>query len=653
MCLAGGLLIIHAMSTYNAPASSQSPLDTLLANSVVQAITVVGSITALALLSVLILLGIFEARYANRVYPGVTFWGADLGGMNASEARVRMTERFVYTQSDVVTLRDGGRSWRYTPAQLGMIFDLDGTVAQALSYGRSGDWDSDLQRQWDGWYAGHDIAPTLVFNRTQAEAVLREIAAEIDKPPVNAQLEINGTEVTVKPGEYGRTVNVAATLDALEAGFANISTIDQALVIQEFRPAVLDAAVQADTARRILAEPLELRIDDRREGDPVPWVLQPEQIGQMLVIEEVPRGNGLSEYVLALDAVQLQGFLESIAPELEVAPANPRFIFDDPTRELQVIQPAVQGRTLNVAESMRVINEQMLAGARSIPLQFDFTAPEVAEDATAASLGITGLVSAQTTYFAGSSESRIQNIQAGASTMHGVLVPPGGTFSFNAFLGDISLDTGFAEAWIIYGGRTIQGIGGGICQVSTTAFRAAWFGGFPIVERHSHAYRVGYYEQGGFDPGLDATIFTPVADFKFINDRDGWLLVETYVNAAGRQIEYRFYGAQDGRTVNVEPAVIQNEVDHPEPLWEENPELAPGEVKQVDFAANGMDVRVSRAVTLNGQPVFEDYVATHFQPWRAVCQYGPGTDLATVENLPAQCTLPGEDGEGEGETEGS
>ena len=197
----------------------------------------------------------------------------------------------------------------------------------------------------------------------------------------------------------------------------------------------------------------------------------------------------------------------------------------------------------------------------------------------AAELGITGLVSSQVTSFKGSSAERLNNIRTGSGQFHGVMIPPGGTFSFNEFLGDISLDKGFSEALIIYAGKTIKGVGGGICQVSTTAFRAAFFGGYPIVERHSHAYRVIYYERQtprGQGPGLDAAIFTPEADFKFKNDREAWLLIETYIYPASGTVQFKFYSADDGRKVKVLPFEIRNEIPAPKDLYELDPKLQEG-----------------------------------------------------------------------------
>ena len=149
---------------------------------------------------------------------------------------------------------------------------------------------------------------------------------------------------------------------------------------------------------------------------------------------------------------------------------------------------------------------------------------------TARELGITELVSQGVTYFLGSAATRVKNIATSAGKFHGVIVGPGETFSFDEFLGDVSLDQGYAEALIIFNGRTIKGVGGGVCQVSTTAFRAAYQAGFPIVERWPHAYRVSWYERG-FGPGLDATVFAPEVDFKFKNDTPYHLLIETYTSS--------------------------------------------------------------------------------------------------------------------------
>jgi vancomycin resistance protein YoaR len=165
--------------------------------------------------------------------------------------------------------------------------------------------------------------------------------------------------------------------------------------------------------------------------------------------------------------------------------------------------------------------------------------------------------------------------------------------------------------------------------------------GFPVVERYSHAYRVSYYERtasGGVDPrlaGLDATVYFPLVDFKFTNDSPYWILMETYMGTGS--LTWKFYSTPDGRSVTWETSGPVNVVPAPAPLFEVNPELKKNEMKQKDWAANGADVTVTRTVWKNGSIHFQDQFVTHYEPWQAICEYGPDSRnperLANEKNL--------------------
>jgi len=176
------------------------------------------------------------------------------------------------------------------------------------------------------------------------------------------------------------------------------------------------------------------------------------------------------------------------------------------------------------------------------------------------------------------------------------------------------------------------GVGGGVCQVSTALFRTVFFGGYPINERHAHAYRVRYYEQtaSGHNTdlaGLDATVFVPLVDFKFTNDSTSWLLMETYVNPTNYTLTWKFYSTSDGRTVDWQTTGLTNLVEPPDPTYRENPDLPTGKIKQVDWEVQGADVEVTRDVMRNGEILYHDKFATHYQAWRDIYEYGPGTEL--------------------------
>ena len=225
----------------------------------------------------------------------------------------------------------------------------------------------------------------------------------------------------------------------------------------------------------------------------------------------------------------------------------------------------------------------------------------------------------------------MQNIQIAAERFHGVFVPPGATFSMGEVLGDVSLDNGFTEAWIIYGGQTIKGVGGGVCQVSTTLFRAAFFGGFPLwngIPMPIVSHIMNRLSAGGIVcwRGMDATVYFPLVDFKFVNDTPYWLLMETYFNPTSQSLTWKFYSTSDGRTVTYEASGPRNIVPAPEPLFEVNPDLKQEQIKQVDWAADGADATIVRTVWKNGAVYFTDTFTTHYEPWQAICQYGQGTE---------------------------
>jgi vancomycin resistance protein YoaR len=358
------------------------------------------------------------------------------------------------------------------------------------------------------------------------------------------------------------------------------------------------------------------------------WVVDQASLIDMLVFRRDKDANG-NQYNITIDDVRMTEFLEYAGEQLRIEPQNAKFGFDDEFEQLEIVSPAIIGRKLDVKSTLDRVIGALESGENEVFFQFDSVEPELDDGTTLDELGIVGMVSEAKTFFRGSGESRQQNIKAGSDMMNGVMIPPGAEFSFNNNLGDVSLDTGFAEAWIIYGGRTIQGVGGGICQVSTTVFRAAFYSGYPIVERNPHAYRVGYYEQGlnSPGPGLDATIFSPVADFRFLNDRDAWLLIETEVDENEQSLVFRFYSALDSRVVTVSEPEVSDIVEAKDSVYEFNPDLDSGEIKQVDWENEGAKISVERVVVYDNKVIIEDIIRTTYQPWGSVYQFGPDTEL--------------------------
>ncbi len=590
-------------------------------------LAVIASVAIFGMLVVVLLVG-YQIVYADRIYPGVYVDTIDLSGLTLDEAYQRLAEDLPYTYQGQIQLTYQDQAWDFHPIDLGYLIDPASSAQAAFEVGRDRWLVPNLVEKVRAWFQSVNLSPAAYYDERVAQMVLKSIAEEIDAPMVEASLELDNTEVVVRNGQVGREVDIDQTLTVIETALSTMQDASIPLIVDESTPIILDASAQADLARAILSEPLVLTAP----GSDETWTIPPEDLAAMLSISRAENnGGGNSSYEINVNEDLFSVYLSSLAPGLHVDPDNTRFVFNDDTRQLDIIEPAVIGRNLNIPASITAINDQLKTGAHNIALQFDTLQPEVTDDMTGEDLGITELVIQETSYFYGSDAARVQNIETAAAEFHGLLIAPGETFSMAEAMGDVSLENGYAEALIIYGDQTIQGVGGGVCQVSTTLFRAAFFAGLPIVERHAHAYRVGYYEMardGSKDAnlaGLDATVYVPIVDLKFTNDTGHWLLMETYMGQYF-SLTWKFYGTKDGREVVWNTTGPTNIVPAPEPLYRENPDLAKGDIKKVDYAADGADVSITRTVYKDDKVFFSDSFYTHFQAWQAVFEYGPGTE---------------------------
>jgi vancomycin resistance protein YoaR len=198
-------------------------------------------------------------------------------------------------------------------------------------------------------------------------------------------------------------------------------------------------------------------------------------------------------------------------------------------------------------------------------------------------------------------------------------------------VGDVSAEAGYKDSLIIWGDRTAVGIGGGLCQVSTTVFRAAYYGGFPLEERWNHGYVVGWYGQ----PGLDATVYTPNIDFKFRNTTDHYLIIKPELDEAKGTLTFKFYGMKPDWQVEVTGPIVEKETPPPAPVYQEDASLAPGETKQVEFAHSGVDVQWRRVIKdSQGNVLGDEVLKSSYTPWPAYFLVGPSAPATEATSVP-------------------
>lgn len=325
----------------------------------------------------------------------------------------------------------------------------------------------------------------------------------------------------------------------------------------------------------------------------------------------------------SFDEAKLKEFLADFEKEIFVPPQDALFQFKD--GRVTVFQKEKEGQKLDIEKAVFEIKEKLGESPDFVKIKLTTRSvkPEVTID-EANNLGIRELLGKGISYFWGSPSSRIHNIILASSRLNGVLIKPEEIFSLNQALGDVSLATGYQQAYVIKEGRTILDDGGGVCQVSTTLFRAALDAGLPILERWPHSYRVSYYEQGGFGPGLDATVFYPSVDLKFKNDTPAHILVQTHTDTKTKTLIFKLYGTSDGRQVEISQPKISEQTPPPEDLYKDEPSLPKGVIKQIERKAWGAKVSFDWKVLRHNEVVHEQRFVSSYQPWQAVYLRGVG-----------------------------
>lgn len=575
----------------------------------------------------------YQGRHADRVYTGVSVWGADLGMMTPAEARETLEQTLPVAENHEIRLvnPDSEEEWVLTAADLGVTYDVEQTVEAAYNVGRDGGPLSALRAQLSSWYYGRTLAPIIVFDEGQLQAALNEIAAEVNRPARETSLQFDGETLAYSPGQMGRQLDVADAKERLSDPLTSFRPARVELLIHDVRPRVLDEPETEARTQALLSAPMTFYFQEPLEDVDLERVeLSTEQLAQWVRVAMVESENGYRHEV-SVDREAVRQWLREIESQIFRKPENARFYFDDNTRELVLVEPHVKGRALDVEATLDRFMEQVGTANRSVPFVLESITPTVHSNATAAELGITELITQTTTWFYGSTPERKHNIARAAAQFFGIVVAPGEEFSFNRYLGEVTEEAGFTTGLIILDGQTVEGVGGGVCQVSTTMFQTAFWAGFPITARQEHGYRVTYYDDGE-GPGMDATVFSPIVDLKFVNNTEHHLLIENYYNETFQSLTFKFYSTRTGRRVEKEGPYFENVVPPTEDVWEYNEDLEEGEVQQIDWAAEGADVTVIRRVyDRNGELMYGDEeFRSHYIPWHNTYQYGPGVDPDNV-----------------------
>ena len=579
------------------------------------------AILAAALLILVAVPAAMRLRYAEQIYPGVRVAGIDVGGLTAAEARERLRAAGLDPTQPLELLADA-ETLNMAPGTDGIALDEEASVAAAMAVGRDRGFVARTLVPPRAALMGQEVAPAVQVDDAALAVALARLAKDFDRAPRDAAIVLEGSEPRAVDAVIGRRLDQGLAFVGLRdvAARGQWPIVDFRLPVVLETPAVQELGAALEQATALLREPITLRAGEDT------WQLPPEALAPLLR----PRADGTTVR-LALDEAALNAWMAPITVVVSRTAELPRFEFLPETKTLKRIANGQRGQRIDMAAAA----EQILAageGARLVRLPLQFEDPAVSDGASAADLGIQEVVGQSTSRFAGSAPGRVHNVALAAARFHGLLIPPDGIFSFNEHLGDVSEEEGYKKTLIIVDGATQDGVGGGVCQVSTTLFRAGFMAGLPVVERHAHGYRVGYYEQGA-PPGFDATIYSPIVDLKLRNDTGHWLLVATGTNKAATTTTFILYGTRPAREVKLGPVVQGKAVPPPPPRTEFDPKLAPGSSEVKEYARDGLTVSLTRIILEGGQERKETF-SSRYVPTGLIVAMGPPLEVAATPPTP-------------------
>jgi vancomycin resistance protein YoaR len=559
------------------------------------------SILVLSLLAVVALVtGLAFAGSSGRLAGGVRIGGVDVGGRSPDDARARLESRAHALENVPVVFISGSHKWKLSPNRLGVEANWAGAVRDAE---RAGDGFAPVR----GWRRlglslfGDDVRPRATIWLPALTYRLNQFARALDRPHRDAALRLRGLRVTVVPGHDGIVLNREKAAQLIVSSLASLRREPVTLPLETDRQAVTaddlkDALQQAQAA---VSQPVRLQLGATR------WRIPRWRIAKMLTLPH----DGDSQ--LKIGGPGANAFFLRLTKRFDRLPRNADFAIT--TKGVRVV-PARDGRVIDVqTTAARLLTAALSPTDRTATISVVTKAP-ARSTAQARAMGITGLVGSYETIYGGD-PNRIHNVQLVAQLIDRTLIAPGKEFSFNATTGARTPAKGFLEAPVIINGELKSGIGGGVCQVSTTVFNAAYEAGLKITARTNHALYIDHYPQG-----RDATVNYPDTDLRFVNDTSHWLLLRTFVGSSSLTVG--LYGAPTHRRVASTTAPLVT--TGPVPVRRiPDPTLYEGEHEIDEVGAPPRSTSVHRRVyTADGRLLYDDTWYSSYVGEPTVIRYG-------------------------------
>jgi vancomycin resistance protein YoaR len=551
---------------------------------------------------------IYNLAFTKLIFPQIYVADVSVGLLTKEEAANKMASQMKVPSKLFFEGKD--QKFQIENKNIELTYDFRQSSQAAFDLYRTGNILYDFGRRILAFFVKKTIGLRLNLNEAKLNQEIKRIAKEVNIEAIPPSLKVKNGKVLVEKGSTGIYLDekLLKILVGEKLAYAREDSISLPLKMVDLTLSESDATNFGHRAEKLLGKSIVLKFE---------YQSFTYKENELLKLLDPHKGY---------DQLEIEKIVNELSSQINREPQNPTFVFE--AGRVVEFSPAKDGITLkeNLLTDMLTGNIRSLESTDQKQITLDIPVerktPKI-QTSEVNNLGIKELIGRGTSRFYGSIPNRIYNIKFASGKFKGVLISPGEILSFNNIVGDVSEQTGFKQAYIIKEGKTILGDGGGVCQVSSTLFRAALNAGLPILERQAHAYRVSYYEQDS-PPGLDATVFAPSPDLKIKNDTPAHILIQPVFDAKNLTLAFEIYGTNDGRIATTSKPSVTDIVPAPEDLYVDDPTLPTGKIKQIDYKAAGAKVTFKYKVERDDEVIYQKTFISNYRPWQAIYLKGTG-----------------------------
>ena len=574
----------------------------------------------------------FNLTYAQTIFPHTYVGGVDLSNKTYGQAKEILNQKIQATTDKTLEVRFDLEKDTVSASEIGLTYDLQKNLDLAWSVGRQGNLARIIKEQVYAIFSFNRKSAIFLYNETLLNQKISDHAKKVDVPEQDATVAIKNLVPSIKSEQTGKQIDQALAKKEIEKVFANFFAIETVqLQTQEIKPKVTaDSANDAlALTKQILTNTINIKAKDKS------FALEPKDFASWIKYQ--PNQELISRnWVLkaSIDKDLVGKYVDDLSKQVNQDAKDAKFSVEN--GHVTTFQVEQTGYELDQQAAVAKISEAILGSNSKLDLTVKTITPDIKSDSVTTN-GIKELVAEGATSWKGSPANRIHNLTLGSKNISGTIVKPGEEFSTIKAIGPIDTEHGFLKELVIKNGnQVVPDVGGGLCQVSTTLFRAAMNAGLKITERTNHSFRVSYYEP---PVGMDATIYDPKPDFRFVNNMSTPILV--WATSSENGLSFQIYGAKDGRTSEISDPVLSNYIDPPDPIYTETDTMDPGAIRQVERATRGVTATFHYKVTAKDGEVLQDQnFVSKYIPIANTFLYGPGADVPNSNPAPTPTPTP-------------